>query len=143
MTVKVSVHENPVAAATKAARFDQALASPNDVVITDINGRRLTIREPNLLQESRLVRALGDDSNNVNYLMVYAMPAAMVVKVDDNDMVFPHNQITIDAAIGILGREGHAAVMEYITEKAKEKKAAEESYVGKSDGTPNSGKPAG
>jgi hypothetical protein len=111
-------------------------------IVVDSKGRRITIREPNLLEESRLIRALGEHANNTNYVMLYCMPAAMVAKIDDVDMIFPTAQSHVDAAIQAIGREGMAAVMDYITAAAKQK-AQDEEAIKKSAGTPDSEKPAG
>jgi hypothetical protein len=137
MNMKVTINDTPSNTPPKPA----ALA--DRTVVIDAKGRRLTIREPDLLQESRLVRALGEAAGNTNYVMLYCLPAAMVVKIDDDDMVFPTNQMQVEAAIQAVGREGMTAVMEHLTSAAKQKQEVDEDATKKSAGTRASAKPAG
>jgi hypothetical protein len=92
------------------------------VVVTDSKGRKLRIKEPNIVQESRLARLMGDSSTNIGYMLGYVQPAVMVIAIDDDRLPFPGNQLQLEAAIGLLGREGLAAVMAYMTERAEAQK---------------------
>jgi len=67
-------------------------------VITDNTGRRLTIQQPSILWESRLVRAMGDAAMNAAYMTGYALPAAMVVDIDGNGVPFPVTQATVPSS---------------------------------------------
>lgn len=94
-------------------------AAAIDNTVTDKLGRKLTIKEPSILQESRLVRTVGADSANAPYMHGYVMPACMVTAIDGDPVMFPYSEIQIEAQIQRLGREGMAAVMDHILETAK------------------------
>ena len=95
-------------------------ASPGDDHTVDSLGRALTIRQPDVLQESRLVRLMGDDAGNQQYMFGYVLPVAMVVEIDGVATPFPTTRLEVDAGIKRLGREGIAAVMNALGDKAKE-----------------------
>lgn len=91
---------------------------PENVLI-DPRGRRLVLREPDFLTESRIMRALGDAASNASYVLAYVMPAVQVVEID-GAMLPPATTLEqIEAAIARLGRDGTAAVLEHVTGKAK------------------------
>lgn len=92
--------------------------------VTDSLGRKLTIKEPDILQEARLSRVVGADaSTNIGYMLGYVMPAAMVTAIDGDDLIFPMTEREIDAAIKRLGRPGIGAVMAHLTSKGKNTEA--------------------
>lgn len=97
-------------------------AGDGSEIITDAKGRKLRIREPDILTESRLVRSLGDAASNVAYMYGYVFPAAMVVEIDGQPMPFPMTEREIDAAIQQIGRHGLLAVMKHAEDKNKDKK---------------------
>jgi len=138
MNARVTLHDTPPDAPDYSAP-----AAPLSNVVTDSKGRRLTIREPDLLQESRLIRALGEHAGNTNYVMVYCMPAAMVARIDDVERIFPSTQLEVDAAIQALGREGLSAVMEYIAALSKQKQDSTADAIKKSAGMADSVRPVG
>lgn len=122
MSDKVKVTLEPSvspAAASTAAPTDL----PDDVVI-DAKGRRLRIKEPDILQESRMVKAMGDAAANFAYMTSYVHTAAMVVEIDGEPMPFPMSERQVDAAIVRLGREGLMAVMAFLTKKAEQMEKA-------------------
>jgi hypothetical protein len=115
MSVKVTLNETPPVAMQK---------STEAVDIIDSLGRKLKIKEPGILQESRLVRAMGGEASmNNGYMMGYVMPAAMVVEINGDPQPFPATEMQVDAAIQLLGREGLAAVMAHFVEQAAAAKA--------------------
>ncbi|MGH8259847.1 MAG: hypothetical protein ACRES6_08965 [Steroidobacteraceae bacterium] len=116
-------------------------ATNTDIVISDALGRRLTIREPDVLQESRLVRALGDAAMNTAWMMSFAMPAAMVTQIDAETVPFPMSERQIEAAVQRLGRPGLMAVMRHIQSLAEA--SEQEAAIKKSAGTLDSDPPAG
>jgi len=132
MNAKVKINE------ASASPAPTAPSKPETVVVTDSTGRRLTIRQPSLLDESRLVRCMGDAAMNAAYMTMYVMPAAMVVAIDgDEDMCpFPSSLLQVDAAIHRLGRHGMAAVMKHITESVNPE--GDVASIKKSDATPDS-----
>ncbi len=124
---------------------DTAIASPKApeaaVSVIDADGRRLSIREPSILMESRLVRAMGEAASNSVYMTGYVLPAAMVVAINGEDLQFPMTEREVEAAINVVGRSGLAAVMQHMTEAAK--KAEEDGAIKKSGKTQASARPAG
>jgi hypothetical protein len=112
----------PAPAAT-AAPAPGVMAPISETVLTDADGRRLTLREPDILQESRLVRALGDAAMNAAYMAVYVLPASMVASINDEPLHYPQNQLQAEAAIKIVGRKGLAAITKHLEERAAREKA--------------------
>ena len=108
MTVKIN----------KADVKEQPVAKPDPVVVDD-KGRRLSVREPDILQESRLVRLMGDAAMNAAYMNGYVMPAVMVSAIDGVAMPFPSTVLEVEAAIQVLGRGGMEAVMSHVIVSAK------------------------
>lgn len=95
------------------------LPKPSDEEsVADSLGRTLTIKEPGVLDESRLARLMGDSSTSIGYMLGYVTPAAMVIAIDGEPLPFPRTELQVDAAIQRLGREGIGAVMSYLTKKA-------------------------
>ena len=93
----------------------------NVQVITDAKGRKLKIHEVSILEESRLVRALGSDvAMNSAYMMGYVLPAVMVCEIDGNAIPFPATLAQTESLIGRLGKEGIQAVLEHQMAEAGE-----------------------
>jgi hypothetical protein len=110
MNVKVTLNEAPAVTPKNTEAVE----------IVDSLGRKLKVKEPSILQESRLVRAMGGDASmNTGYMMGYVMPAAMVIEIDGEAQAFPATELQVDSAIQRLGREGLAAVMSHFTEQAQ------------------------
>jgi hypothetical protein len=122
MKTKLTLNDAPAAQA--AAK--PAPQASSDVVVRDSLGRDLTLREPGILDESRLARLMGDSSTNMGYMLGYVTPAAMVVAIDGVEMPFPRSEPQVDAAIQRLGREGLAAVMGHLTAQAQDAQARAE-----------------
>jgi len=103
----------------KAAAAPDVTTVSGDTVVTDSRGRKLTIQDPSVLDESRLARLMGDSSTNIGYMLGYVTPAAMVVAIDGEPVPFPRTEMQVDAAIQFLGREGIGAVMAHLTKKVE------------------------
>jgi hypothetical protein len=130
---KVTIHESPEA--TKPA------ADKPDVVV-DAKGRRLTIQQPSLVNESRLYRIVGDAASNGVYMNAYVLPTAMVIKIDDDPCSFPVNQIQLDAAMNRIGRDGMDAVHKHMIARVEEREG-EAQAIKKSSSTESTDLPAG
>lgn len=115
MAQKVTINKPDT---TPAAGAAPDVALPDNVVV-DPRGRRLVLREPDFLTESRIMRALGDAASNTSYVLAYVMPAVQVVEIDGAILPPATTLEQIEAAISRLGRDGTAAVLEYITGRAK------------------------
>lgn len=101
----------------------QAAVSPEEekTVLTDSKGRRITLRELDPLQESRIFIAVGAaNAANHTYMSGYAFPAAMVESIDDVDYSVPANQAQIDGRLKHLGREGMLAIREYMIQAVQD-----------------------
>ncbi|MHA3052527.1 hypothetical protein [Acinetobacter sp. ANC 4640] len=84
---------------------------PQKETITDSKGRVITLRELDPLQQSRIVMAVGGEvATNSTYMNGFALPAAMVAKIDDDFFGFPNSVKQIDSMLKILGSEGMAAI---------------------------------
>jgi hypothetical protein len=135
--VKMTVRDDDQASPSKAAPPES-----NSTVIVDSTGRQLKIREPSIIDESRLVRMMGEAATNAAYMTGYVMPAVLVVEIDGDPVIFPARQSEVEAAIKRLGREGMSAVLVHITRMAGER-ADEVQEIKNSAGTPDSARPAG
>lgn len=102
---KVTVHEN-------LNTVDETeKKKPQKETVTDSKGRVITLRELDPLQQSRIVMAVGGEvAENLTYMNGFALPAAMVEKIDDDFFGFPNSVKQIDAMLKILGSEGMAAI---------------------------------
>lgn len=80
-------------------------------IVTDAKGRKLTLREMNVLDQVRLLRAVGPaQAGNEPYVQIVMM-AASVAEIDGVPLMVPTNERQIDGAIGRVGDEGFAALM--------------------------------
>jgi hypothetical protein len=81
------------------------------VVLTDAKGRKLTLRKITVLEQVRMLRAIGPaQSENQPYFQMVEC-ACMVAQIDELPMMMPNNEQQIDAVISRLGDEGMSAVM--------------------------------
>ena len=91
---------------------------PQKETVTDSKGRVITLRELDPLQQSRIVMAVGGEvAENSTYMNGFALPAAMVEKIDDDFFGFPNSVKQIDAMLKILGSEGMAAINSHMLAK--------------------------
>lgn len=110
------------AAANAAAQEEAA------TILKDSKGRRIVLRELDPLEESRIFIAVGSaNAANHTYMSGYAFPAAMVESIDDVDYSVPTNQAQIDGRLKHLGKEGMAAIREYMI------KAVQDAGFGETD----------
>lgn len=86
-------------------------------VITDSKGRKLLVQEVGVLQQTRLLRAMGpaQASNQPYYNLVLA--AAMVKEIDGTPTRPIASERDIDGAIERLGDEGMIAVQAHLITK--------------------------
>jgi hypothetical protein len=72
----------------------------------------ISYRAMSVLDQAKLMRAVGsDNSSNVSF-MGLAMMAAAVVDIDGTPAITPRNLQQVDAAIERLGDEGYVALSE-------------------------------
>lgn len=80
------------------------------VEIKDARGRRLVLRPLRVMEQVKLLRAIGpEQSRNEPYVGI-VQAAAGVAEVDGVPLPFPQNERMIDAAIDRLGDDGLMAV---------------------------------
>ena len=103
------------------------LAVAQTVVLTDVLGRKLTIKPIDILYESQLTRMFGTEAAaNLPYMMGFVYPAASVCEIDGVPYPRPTTQQEVDEAIQRLGREGFAAFLQHMqSEVEKIKQMAE------------------
>ena len=99
-TVKVTEAAAPV-------HVDQ---KPKFTSVHDSRGRTIQLRKLDPLQQSRIVRACGDESSNTVFMNGFALPCAMVAFIDDDMFGLPGNITQIESMLSILGDEGMTAV---------------------------------
>lgn len=94
--------------------------------IKDAKGRVLTLRTINVLQQVRLLRAIGpDQARNQPYVEIVMM-AASVDNIDGVPIPMPTNERLIDLAIDRIGDDGFAALMVDMNRKFADLTAAAE-----------------
>lgn len=99
-------------------------------VLTDSKGRKITLRELDPLQESRIFMAVGpENSGNSAYMSGYAFPAAMVEYVDSDFYSIPANLKQIEGRLVVLGREGMLAIREYMLKALRDAEDGGENAV--------------
>ena len=84
-------------------------------VVNDARGRKLTVRQPDFLQESRITKLCGEASTNVGYMYAYVFPAIAVIAVDGDAVPFPTTYLQIEGLIARVGREGCSAVLNHMS----------------------------
>lgn len=92
------------------------MSEPTVLELAD--GRKLTLKQPDILQETRIVRAMGDNASNAVYMSAYVLPAAFVVAIDGDPVIFPRTEREIEGLIQRLGRDGIDAVRKHLVETA-------------------------
>ena len=88
--------------------------------VTDKAGRKLVLREIEILDEARIVRMCGDASSNQGYMMGYVMPAVAVASIDGDPCPIPMTERELEFTIKRVGRDGMTAVMDHIVKRAQE-----------------------
>lgn len=117
---KVTVHKDAAAPAV----VDQ---KPRFETIQDSLGRTIQLRKLGPLEQGRIVMAVGGDTaGNQTYMSGFALPAAMVVYIDDTPFGLPQTQKQIDSVLSELGSEGMEAINLHFLAKYEAAQAAEE-----------------
>jgi hypothetical protein len=80
-------------------------------VLTDAGGRKITLRKLSVLDQARMLRAVGPrQAENQPYFHLVEC-ACMVADIDGVPLLLPGSEQQIDGLLGRLGDEGIAAVM--------------------------------
>lgn len=100
-------------------------ATPPEV-LTDARGRKITIRKINVLDQVKLLRAIGPtQSSNQPYVQIVMMVAS-VADIDGVPLAMPTNETHIDALVRRIGDEGFAVLQVKIERDLAELNAAAE-----------------
>lgn len=98
-------------------------------IITDAKGRKLTIRELTIMDQVRMLRAIGPaQSGNQQYVQLVTM-AMMVAEIDGVPQPIPRDERTIDAMITRLGDDGMQACMIEMMRNMEETRQAAEAAM--------------
>jgi hypothetical protein len=89
----------------------QAVASASQTyVVVDSRARRITLKKPGVLQQFKLVEALGEVAENRVYMRM-VLPLLYVSDIDGEAVVTLMRKSEVEALIQRLGDEGLEAVM--------------------------------
>jgi hypothetical protein len=112
-------------------------------VLTDAKGRKITLRDLTIMDQMKMLRAIGAaQASNQPYVQMVTV-ACMVDAIDGVPQPFPTNERGIDAAVSRLGDDGMAVVMmDMITEQNRVMEAAQRAVEG-GDAAPDPLAPSG
>lgn len=99
------------------------------VVITDADGRKLTLRELDVLDQIKLMRAMGVNCNIESYQAV-VQAAAMVCDIDGRPQPMPLNERMIDGMMTRIGSSGLAAITVHLRKMNEQAMAEAEAALG-------------
>jgi hypothetical protein len=102
----------------------------------DAQGRTLTFRKLNALEQSRVVRAAGDHASNQAYMTQFVYPAASVAAIDGVPMPLPQNLKQIDSIIGQLDDDGMDVCIARVVAQLQDAKARMEEELAKAPAAP-------
>jgi hypothetical protein len=107
------------------------------ITLIDAKGRKLTVREMDLLQQMRFLRALGPQQRTftpgqVDPYVETAQCVAMVSAIDGHPLPPITSEANLDAAIAKVGDDGVNAISAWFRARAKE--AAEVADAAMEDG---------
>lgn len=118
---KVTVHDEPkpVAVSDKVAN--------GIVYVTDPKNRKLGLRQPDFLEEFRIIEAVGSETAaNITY-MAMLNPLLYLAEIDGEAVAIPRSKMQAEALIKRVGREGFLAIVKGIEQHfAVDEKAFEE-----------------
>jgi hypothetical protein len=99
---------------------EQVAADANAThVLTDSKGRKITLKDPGILAQYRLVKMLGADTAKNEIYVNMVVPLLWVVEIDGDAVAPPATERQIEAIIQRLGYEGVAAIGAFVQEKAE------------------------
>jgi hypothetical protein len=84
-----------------------------EVVVTDENGRAITLKKPGVLAQYRLIEILADSAKNEVY-MGMVLPLIYVSAIDGDPVMQPASKRELEALIQRLDEEGINAVMQCV-----------------------------
>ena len=106
-------------------------------VLTDTLGRKLTLRKLTVLDQARMMRAIGPVQASNDPYRTLVQLAFMVTDIDGVPVPFPTNEAQIDAAIGRLKDEGYLALGAYFKSEVDKAQAEAEAALQVEGGKPD------
>lgn len=106
---------------------------PEKTIVDSLN-RKLVLRELSMLEEQDYLTALGPDVCTNQLVLGRAMIMARIASIDGVPIPVPRNNMQYRAMIGLVGREGTAAVILHIDTEFTD--AAEPSEVDRAKNLP-------
>lgn len=98
-------------------------------VVTDARGRKITLRKITVMDQVKMLRAIGPrQAENQPYFHLVEC-AYMADMIDSVPVPMPTNELQIDAAIARLGDDGMAAIMVHRMEEVQATMAAAEAAM--------------
>jgi hypothetical protein len=86
-----------------------------EVTTTDSAGRVIKLKKPAVLEQFRLIEALGDTAENSTYMNM-VLPLIYVTAIDDLPVFYPTSKMQVEALIQQLDEHGVRAVMNKVRE---------------------------
>lgn len=86
------------------------------VDVTDVNGRKLTLKRPNVLAQYRLIEVVGPETAQNSVYMSMAMPVFWVQAINGEKIAQPRSKPALEALISRLDDEGLQAVIDHMVE---------------------------
>lgn len=85
--------------------------SQSEMVVTDSRGRSITLKNPGVLAQYRLVKMIGAEAAKNEVYVNMMLPILWVVRIDDSAIHAPSSEREIEALISRLGEEGIASIV--------------------------------
>lgn len=90
----------------------QALQKANEeVVIKDSKGRSITLKQPGVLAQFRMMEALGDELSRNSAYMMMSLPMLFITSIDGDPVYQPKTKLEHEALIQRLDHHGIDAVV--------------------------------
>ena len=126
--MKVTVKETP---------SEQVINAASQIhYVTDSKGRKLGLKQPDFLDEFRIVEAVGGQTAENTTYMAMLNPLLFVVEIDGHPVLFPASKAEAELLIKRVGREGFTAVLKGITKHFALDQAELDDKIKKGDGIP-------
>lgn len=111
---KLTINKAPGASADSPSAQVAAKAAAA-ITVHDTRGRAITLRNPGVLAQYRLIEALGATAANETYMRM-VMPLLYVGEIDGDSAIYMSKKSEVEALIQRLDEDGVAAVMAGVAE---------------------------
>jgi hypothetical protein len=85
-------------------------ADANKAIITDSEGRAITIQKLSAIHRMRIFEAIGGELSQNALWLGYALSAASVTNIDGNAEAFPTTKRQMETMVSVLGDAGLDAI---------------------------------